>query len=179
MDPMVERLLVFVAGLVAGWFLHALVTRGHGRTTAPRHDETLARAFTPPQPSTPAAPETPPPAPLSPAEVAAHVRVIDVAAARTAGFNLRHMADLTVIDGIGPRTSDLLRANGIDDFAALARAGADELRAMLDQGGPSFRLANPDDWPAQAQLAVENRWSELKALQRVRIGSLPPAEPES
>ena len=178
MDPMLERLLFFSIGLVAGLLLRGLFRR-RGERTPPRHDDALASAFQPPEPAaTAAAGQADPPA-LSAAEVAAHVRVVDVSAARAAGFNLRHMADLTVVEGIGPKAAELLRAHGIDGFAALAASGAHELREILDQGGPNFRLTNPDDWPQQARLAADNRWAELKALQRARVGNAPPAEPSA
>ena len=41
-------------------------------------------------------------------------RVIDVGAARSAGFNLKHADDLTIIEGIGPKTDELFRSHGID-----------------------------------------------------------------
>jgi uncharacterized protein (DUF885 family) len=37
--------------------------------------------------------------------------MIDVGAARAAGFNMKHADDLTIIEGIGPKSDELLRAN--------------------------------------------------------------------
>ena len=38
---------------------------------------------------------------------------------------------------------------------------------MLNAAGPAFKLAKPDTWPEQADLAARNRWQSLKALQDV------------
>ena len=98
-------------------------------------------------------------------EPLASSRVIDVSAARAAGFNLRHADDLTVVDGIGPKIEEQLRANGADSFIKIACLSVDDLLDILDRGGPSFRFANPECWPQQASLAAQNRWKELKQIQ--------------
>jgi predicted flap endonuclease-1-like 5' DNA nuclease len=100
-------------------------------------------------------------------------RVIDVGAARAAGFNLKHDDDLTIIEGIGPKINDLLHANGIVSFAQLARLGVPEMLEILERGGPHFQLANPGSWARQAALASENRWAELKRLQEELIAGRP------
>jgi predicted flap endonuclease-1-like 5' DNA nuclease len=92
-------------------------------------------------------------------------RVIDVGAARAAGFNLKHADDLTIIEGIGPKIDDLFHANGVVSFAELARLSVPEMLEILERGGAHFQLANPGTWAEQAALASENRWAELKRLQ--------------
>jgi len=99
------------------------------------------------------------------AAAAPPARVIDVGAARAAGFNLKHDDDLTIIEGIGPRIDELLHANGVVSFAQLARLSVPEMLDILERGGPHFQLANPGSWARQAALASENRWAELKRLQ--------------
>jgi predicted flap endonuclease-1-like 5' DNA nuclease len=96
-------------------------------------------------------------------------RVIDVSAARAAGFNIKHDDDLTIIEGIGPRIDDLFHANGIVSFAQLAQLSVPEMLDILERGGPNFQLANPGSWARQAALASENRWAELKRLQEELI----------
>ena len=67
-------------------------------------------------------------------------------------------------------------------FRARTELGAQRVETLvdiLDRGGASFRLANPESWPLQAQLAADNQWKELKRLQREMIGGLPPAEPQA
>lgn len=174
MTPIEDRLLGFVLGVLTGWVAHWLLQRWRGRRTPPvARREGLADAFAPVPP--PAAE----PAGLSASEISAHVRVVDVTAARAAGFNIRHMDDLTILEGIGPKIDDLLHANGIDSFADLAVQRVEDLVAILDRGGANFRLANPESWPRQAQLAADNQWKDLKHLQREMIGGLPPAEPRA
>lgn len=174
MTPIEDRLLGFVLGVLTGWVAHWLLQRWRARPrpAIERHPD-LADAFAP----------TPAPVPdavgLSASEVSAHVRVVDVASARAAGFNIRHMDDLTVIEGIGPRIADLLQSNGIGSFAELAQQRVEDLVAILDAGGASFRLANPQTWPVQARLAADNLWKDLKSMQREMIGGLPAVEPES
>jgi predicted flap endonuclease-1-like 5' DNA nuclease len=73
--------------------------------------------------------------------------------------------DLAVIEGVGPKISDLLNQHGIYTFAQLASTTAQGLRSILDSGGPRFRIADPETWPTQALLARDGFWDALKALQ--------------
>lgn len=164
MNPIDERLLCFVAGMLIGWLLQWLWARSSRRRAEPARIEPAAATaplFVAPDAELAAAP--PPPEPAS-------SRLIDVGAARAAGFNLKHADDLTIIEGIGPRTDDLLRAHGIGSFAQLARSHGAQLEDILERGGPAFRLANPASWTEQARLATENRWTELKRVQQEMIG---------
>jgi predicted flap endonuclease-1-like 5' DNA nuclease len=90
---------------------------------------------------------------------------IDLAAAKEAGFNVRGADDLEIIEGIGPKIAELLHADGVKDFAALAAMTPAQIQPILDKGGANFRMANPDTWPEQADLAARNRWRTLKSLQ--------------
>ena len=99
-------------------------------------------------------------------------RLIDVGAARAAGFNLKHSDDLTIIEGIGPKIDDLFRNNGVSGFAQLAQMSVDEMLEILDKGGSNFKLANPQSWAQQALLAAENHWAELKTLQDELVGGV-------
>lgn len=152
----------FLAGLLAGVAIGVLIAR------RPRRDAARGtRAEPEPIPfvaepvASPLAvevPTRPPP-----------MRTVDVAAARAAGFNLRHAEDLTIIEGIGRHVEDLLRGHGIASFAQLARRDVADLHAILEDGGPHFQYTQPAPWPHQALLASENRWAELKALQAERL----------
>jgi predicted flap endonuclease-1-like 5' DNA nuclease len=155
-----------VLGFLLGWLAHWLLARGLRRnssapsaavvdenaareTAAAHHDAIVSAASAPP------------------------ARVIDVSAARAAGFNLKHDDDLAIIEGIGPKLNELLHANGIKSFADLSRASVPELLEILERGGPHFQLANPGSWARQAALASENRWGELKRLQEELISGRP------
>jgi predicted flap endonuclease-1-like 5' DNA nuclease len=78
--------------------------------------------------------------------------------------------DLKLLEGIGPKISQLLNDNGILTFTQLANTSIDRLQAILQAGGPSFRLANPTTWPEQARLAADGAWDELQVLQAQLIG---------
>jgi predicted flap endonuclease-1-like 5' DNA nuclease len=73
--------------------------------------------------------------------------------------------DLAVIEGIGPVISALLNKNGIYTFTQLANTSTKSLRSILDAGGPRFRIADPETWPAQSVLARDGSWDALKAMQ--------------
>ncbi len=36
---------------------------------------------------------------------------------------------------------------------------------MLDDAGPDYKVAAPDTWPRQAELAAAGNWDELKVYQ--------------
>ncbi len=73
--------------------------------------------------------------------------------------------DLTIVEGIGAKISDLLNQNGISTFAQLADASVERLRAILVSAGPRFRVADPETWPEQALRARNGEWEALKNLQ--------------
>jgi predicted flap endonuclease-1-like 5' DNA nuclease len=95
-----------------------------------------------------------------------------VAAAKAAGFALKGPDDLEIIEGIGPKIAQLLYAEGITTFAALANTAPSDIQPILDKAGPNFQLAKPATWPEQADLAARNRWRALKALQDALRGGI-------
>jgi predicted flap endonuclease-1-like 5' DNA nuclease len=72
--------------------------------------------------------------------------------------------DLTLIEGIGPKSAEALKAAGIKTFAQVARmAPADLEKAVKDR---KVRLVgNAGSWPAQAELAAKGDLTGLEALQ--------------
>lgn len=86
-----------------------------------------------------------------------------VAAAAVIGSPVK-MDDLEVVEGIGPKISELISGNGITTWSSLARTDASHLRKILDDGGSSFRVADPESWPHQAALLSNGRWTEFKTL---------------
>ena len=105
------------------------------------------------------------PAATAPKAAPKMAAVIDLAAAKKAGFALKNANDLTVVEGIGPKINDLFNNAGIKTFAQLAKQTAPQMRKVLDDGGSRFRIANPSTWAQQAALAADNKWDELKKLQ--------------
>jgi predicted flap endonuclease-1-like 5' DNA nuclease len=64
--------------------------------------------------------------------------------------------DLTIIVGIGPRVSSILRSAGITTFEKLAIAEESKLRDILEAENPSLlRLTDPSTWSEQARSVVE------------------------
>lgn len=74
--------------------------------------------------------------------------------------------NLQIIEGIGPKIESLLQGEGISTWAGLAATPVDRLQTILSGGGASYRLAKPDSWPRQAQLAAEGKWAELIEYQK-------------
>ena len=71
--------------------------------------------------------------------------------------------DLTVIEGIGPKTAAAFQAAGILTYQDLADVDVDKLKTVLEEA--NLRLAAPSTWPKQAQLAADGDWQGLKILQ--------------
>ncbi len=74
--------------------------------------------------------------------------------------------DLTKIEGIGPKLKSVFHEAGVATFVDMAAKSADELREiMIEAGGNRYARFNPETWPAQAKLAAEGKWDELKKWQ--------------
>ena len=81
--------------------------------------------------------------------------------------------DLADIEGIGPRIHDTLNEAGITTFAQLAETHVDRLRDIIVAAELKFPV-NPETWPAQARLAADGRWDELKQMQdSLKAGAQP------
>jgi len=80
--------------------------------------------------------------------------------------------DLSVIEGIGPKIADLLDGHEVRTFAVLAETSVERLRAILTEGGPGFRLADPTTWPRQARLAANRDWERLQQLKQQLAGGV-------
>jgi predicted flap endonuclease-1-like 5' DNA nuclease len=74
--------------------------------------------------------------------------------------------NLQVIEGIGPKMDEVLKANGVGNWSELANQSSESLRAILDKYGDSYRIIDPSTWPEQAQLAVNGDYDGLIALQK-------------
>lgn len=73
--------------------------------------------------------------------------------------------DLTKIEGVGPKVSQVLQENGIHTFAQLAQTDVSRLRTILQDAGPRFKMMEPESWPEQAGLAASGNWDALNKLQ--------------
>lgn len=72
---------------------------------------------------------------------------------------------LTLIEGVGPKIEGLLKDDGIDTFAKLARASQKKLKAILTAAGSRYKMHTPATWPEQAALAAKGEWTKLQKLQ--------------
>lgn len=79
--------------------------------------------------------------------------------------------DLTQIEGIGPKTQQVLYDAGITTFQQLADSTPDALRKILDDAG--LRLGVPASWPEQAALIVKDDLTGLQELQSRLKGGRP------
>jgi len=73
--------------------------------------------------------------------------------------------DLKIVEGIGPKIAELLNKEGINTWKELSDASTDRLKEILDAAGPNFQIHDPGTWAAQARLADQGKWEELKQLQ--------------
>ena len=73
--------------------------------------------------------------------------------------------DLRKIEGIGPKIASLLNDAGILTFAGLADTEANKIKEILVAAGPRYGFHDPTTWPAQAKIAAEGRWDDLKKWQ--------------
>ncbi len=73
--------------------------------------------------------------------------------------------DLKVVEGIGPKIEELFNNAGIYSFAQLADAPVVKLKSILDNAGSRFQIHDPSTWSAQAALARDGKWDELKVWQ--------------
>lgn len=82
-----------------------------------------------------------------------------------AGFGKFKNNDLKIVEGIGPKISELLNNNGIKSWKELSETSVEKIQEILDSQGSKFKLANPGSWPKQAGLAAAGKWTELAKLQ--------------
>jgi predicted flap endonuclease-1-like 5' DNA nuclease len=89
---------------------------------------------------------------------------LDLAAAAAVLGKKVRLDDLSVVEGIGPKISELCRGIGIETWRGLAATDVATLRSMLDAAGSRFQVHKPDTWPTQAGLLAGGRWAEFKQL---------------
>ncbi len=73
--------------------------------------------------------------------------------------------DLKIVEGIGPKIEELLNNEAILTFAQLADTSAERIKEILVAAGSRFQMHDPTTWPAQAKMAAEGRFDELKTWQ--------------
>lgn len=78
--------------------------------------------------------------------------------------------DLTIVEGIGPKIAETLAAAGITTFAQLSETSAESIAEIIADVKGNH---TPETWPAQAKMAAEGQWDELKKWQDEMDGGKP------
>ena len=78
--------------------------------------------------------------------------------------------ELTIVEGIGPKIADTLKAGGVTSLAILANTDANKLKEILTAANNpakkiNFNFADPTTWPEQAAMAQAGDLEKLKAWQ--------------
>ncbi len=74
--------------------------------------------------------------------------------------------DFTIIEGIGPKISSILKNVGITSFEDLSGLAKERiLEILIEAEGTSYNRFDPGTWPQQAKLAAENKMEELREWQ--------------
>ncbi len=73
--------------------------------------------------------------------------------------------DLTVVEGIGPKISELFNNNGVNTWLSLAQCSVSKCQEILNSGGKRFEIHKPGSWPDQAKMAADGNWQQLKDWQ--------------
>ena len=82
--------------------------------------------------------------------------------------------DLKIIEGIGPKTEQLLNNSSIHTWRQLGNTSVPQLQSILDKAGDRFQLLNPSTWPKQARMASEGHWIKLREYQDYLVGGVEP-----
>lgn len=72
--------------------------------------------------------------------------------------------DLTVVEGIGPKISELCKGIGVITWRNLADIDVADLQSMLDAAGSRYAIHKPGSWPHQAELLATGRWEAFKTF---------------
>ena len=76
--------------------------------------------------------------------------------------------DLSILDGVGPKYADALRAAGVTTFAQLSEMTPEAIDDVLAKANaPLIAGHNASTWPRQAKLAAARDWSASAALHRL------------
>ncbi len=85
-------------------------------------------------------------------------------------FDKYEQDDLKIIEGIGPKISQVLADAGITTWEKLAETQAEEIKEILHKAGNRYKIHDPSTWPQQAQFAANRNWKKLKEYQDYLVG---------
>src|SRR5680860_30088 len=95
------------------------------------------------------------------AAAAATGTIFDGAAAKIAFGKTIKKDDLKVIEGIGPKISEMFHTAGIKTWKALSETSVASCQEILNGGGKRYKVHDPASWPMQAKMCYEGKWKEL------------------
>ena len=78
--------------------------------------------------------------------------------------------DLKIVEGIGPKISQLLNDAGIHTWENLADSSKNEIQAILSKAGQGYEMHDPTTWPEQAELLAKGKWEEFEQLTKTLKG---------
>ena len=84
--------------------------------------------------------------------------------------------DLKVVEGIGPKCAEALKAAGIATWKDLADSTPEKITEILTEAEGNFGGQVPTTWPEQAAMAVAGEWEKLEKWQDELDGGKPPAD---
>jgi len=73
--------------------------------------------------------------------------------------------DLTIIEGIGPKTAEALLNAGMNSFEILSGADPEQIKEVLAEASSRLTHLDPGTWPKQAKMVAEGKLEELKEWQ--------------
>jgi predicted flap endonuclease-1-like 5' DNA nuclease len=90
----------------------------------------------------------------------------DAKAAQLEGIKCSGLADIEVIEGIGPVIAGIFREHGLGTLYDIANSTEEKMHELLKRvGGQGVQIANtPATWAMQAHLLVSHRWKDFKTL---------------
>lgn len=141
-----------------------IVPVSHGGTLQVNGDATVAEA------PAPKAKRAAPAKVAEPAPAAAPKARATKKAAKAEGDNL------TVIEGIGPKTQAALYNSSITTYAQIASASAEDLHRIVKIENNVQIVGDAATWPKQAQFLVDGDAEGLKAYQDRLVGGREPSE---
>ncbi|MGB5508087.1 30S ribosomal protein S2 [Robiginitalea sp.] len=80
--------------------------------------------------------------------------------------------DLTLIEGIGPKTAEALLNAGLNSFEILSEADPERIKEILTEASSRLAHLDPGSWPKQAKMAAEGKLEELKEWQESVKGGI-------
>ncbi len=109
------------------------------------------------------APVTPVEVPAAPIQAVASVKSVS----KKNQYQIYFSNDnLQIIEGVGPKIEKILKEAGYNTWGILANASFNDLKKVMSDAGPRYRIHNPKSWSKQAQLANDNKWEELINYQK-------------